>query len=223
MDAAKLITFEGCDGSGKTTLLGNIKSVLEGHGYRVLVTREFGSPHDSLCVKLRELAISKDIPMTELVNQMLFAAMARQHHEQVVSKARTSGEYDFILCDRGTDSNYAYAPVHGLQEETVQTLFNLAYSDIPRPDLTVYVDIDAELGAKRRAKRGNEPDRVEAKGIELQQKVRLAFLFRFLSILETAPASVAVVSAKEDKTPAMITKEALKAIAERFDLPISNI
>lgn len=206
MKKAKYITLEGGDGAGKSTLFYNLSKELK-KTYSVLETKEFGSLHDNLCKDLRPLAISTEYDTDELAGQIIFAAIIRQHHEKVIKK--NLDKVDIILSDRGIDSNYAYAPSHGIDEETFNALFKIAYKDAIKPDITFYLDVEPSLTEKRRAGREKEnfksfEDRIEKKGSDLQKKIRENFLK-----LAEKEARISVIKITEDKTPEMVLNEVM--------------
>ena len=61
------------------------------------------------------------------------------------------------------------------------------------PDLTVLLDLPAEQALARRAKTGQEPDRLEREKVEFFEAVRQAFL----KMAESEPARWLVVSAAQ--------------------------
>ena len=125
----KYVTIEGTDGAGKTTLFnGLVKYLTLNNRLSVLDTKEFGSRHSPACVALRGVNLNSKMKMAPLAQQLIFAGIVAQHHEEVVNPARKSGKYDYILSDRGIDSNYAYAEGHGLDPLDIQNIFNTIFS-----------------------------------------------------------------------------------------------
>ena len=181
----KYISVEGSDGVGKTTFIRNLKRFLKSKGLNVLVTKEFGSLEDRFCRKLRGIALSSTYDPDELAGQFLFGAIARQHQVKVIRKELKAKNYDFIISDRGLDSNFVYGPVHSPQnKDRLNQYFNLVYSDAILPDLTLLLDGSRSFIQKRLGARAKESfdkdgvDRVELKGEKFQRKVRKNFLDR---------------------------------------------
>ncbi len=172
MKFGKFITLEGGEGLGKTTNLAFIKDFLTAKGIEVIVTREPGGTE--LAEKLRALLLETEgeqiASETELL--LMFAARA-QHLENVIKPALAKGQW--ILCDRFTDSTYAYQgggrkmPVQNIAwlEDFVQKAL--------RPDLTLLFDAPVELGMGRAKKRG-VLDRFENEQKAFFNDVRTAFL-----------------------------------------------
>ncbi len=167
------IAFEGIDGSGKTKQLSLLEDYLTRNNYSVLVTKEFGSPHNFACEKLREFALNSAYGFDELAGQFMFAACSTQHSERVISPQ--IDKYDFILSDRSVESNLAYCGALDHREFAHQLFF----SDKRRiyPEKIIYLDVDPETSWPRISAREQEQfeggtDRIEAKGLTFQKKVR---------------------------------------------------
>lgn len=212
------LTIEGTDGSGKTTLVkGLLSHLTEKLKKKVLLTKEFGSEHDKACSELRKVALNSKYNIDDVAGQIIFAAIVRQHQVNVIKPALEQKAYDLILSDRGIDSNFAYGPAHGLTNKEIATIFKPAYQGAVLPDLTIYLDIDPLLAAYRRTKRTAEQfsdggiDRVEQKGLKLQEKVRR----NFLKIADDNPDRVVVISITDDKKPEDVLAEVIKVLKER--------
>jgi len=108
MKKAIYICFEGTEGVGKTTQAERLYRFLLSKGFKVLHTKEPGSPHSPITMALRNIMLSNDydkdmtIPARELISQ----AIRSIHLEKIIAPALT--EYDFIIQDRGILSGYAY-------------------------------------------------------------------------------------------------------------------
>lgn len=212
----KLVTIEGTDGAGKTTLFEGLCNYLTmNNRLSVLDTKEFGSRHSPACMALRSVILNSNMKMTSLAMQLGFASIVAQHHETIINPARESGKYDYILSDRGIDSNYAYAEGHGLDPKDIQNIFNTVYRHFNTPEITIFLDIHPDLALKRRNGREIETfedggvDAVEAKGLELQHIARKKFLQRAREFYR-----IKVIQVTEDKTPEDILNEALNILGE---------
>jgi dTMP kinase len=81
------------------------------------------------------------------------------------------------LCDRFTDSTYAYqGGGRGLSLERIAALENFVQGDL-RPDVTLIFDLPVEVGLARASARGRL-DRFELEGRTFFDAVRGAFLKR---------------------------------------------
>lgn len=212
----KYVTIEGTDGSGKTTLFeGLLKYLIFNNRLYVLDTKEFGSRHSPACVALRNINLNSKMKITPLAMQLTFAAIVAQHHEQVINPTLEKNDYDYILSDRGIDSNYAYAEGHGLDPQDIQNIFNTVYRHFNTPEVTIFLDIHPDLALKRRKGRevevfeGGGIDAVEAKGLELQHIARK----KFLQIAEKTDR-IKIIQVTEDKTPEDVLDEALKILGD---------
>lgn len=168
----KFITFEGVEGAGKTTNIEFIAKKIQSAGHEILLTREPGGT--KLGEAIRELLISKDYPEmhhhTELL--LMFAARA-EHLNKIIIPALTMGQW--VLCDRFTDATYAYQGAgRNIDSADIATLETLVQGDL-RPDITFLFDLEAEVGLKRAAERG-EKDRFEQQHINFFNKVRNKYL-----------------------------------------------
>jgi len=171
---AKFITIEGIEGVGKSTNISAIKGFLEQHQIDYVLTREPGGTF--LAEAIRELLLKDHQenvdPVTELL--LMFAARS-QHLTEVIRPALEQGTW--VLCDRFTDATYAYqGGGRGLGSDKIAILENLVQEEL-RPDLTIILDLEPQLGLARVAKRG-DLDRFEKQQLEFFDKVRKVYLKR---------------------------------------------
>jgi dTMP kinase len=104
----------------------------------------------------------------------MFAARA-QHIHHVISPALAQGKW--VLCDRFTDSTYAYqGGGRGMDINLIELLEERVQSGI-RPDLTILLDIPVDIGMDRVKKRA-ELDRFESEKKQFFEKVRESYLTR---------------------------------------------
>jgi len=168
----KFITLEGIEGAGKTSALSHAQELLEEVGLQVHVTREPGGTpvaeriRDVLLEKVDELVT----PMTELL--LMFAARA-QHVHRVIEPRLAEGTW--VLCDRFTDSTYAYqGEGRGISRTTIRWLEDFAQKGL-RPDLTLLLDVEPLVGLKR-ARGGAAGDRIEQENLDFFERVRAGYL-----------------------------------------------
>lgn len=175
----QLITFEGSEGAGKTTQVGVAETWFKSKGLPCFVTREPGGP--ALSEKLRQLLLDNAhtvVADAELL--MLFAARA-QHIQQWIIPRLAQGF--FVLCDRFTDSSYAYQGAgRGFDIERIQYLENWVQGGL-QPDMTLYYDVEVTLGLSR-ASRRSEKDRIEQESMEFFERVRQGYLHRVTTFPE---------------------------------------
>ena len=187
MQRGKFLTIEGTEGVGKSTNLAFVADWLRARGIEVIVTREPGGT--PLAEEIRSLLLNKrEEAVDETAELMLVFAARAQHLAQVIKPALARGAW--VLSDRFTDATYAYqGGGRGLRKSTIEQLEQLVQGDL-RPDLTLILDIDVELGLNRARQRG-ELDRFESEAIVFFERVRAAYRQR----AETTPARYALVDA----------------------------
>ncbi len=146
--SGRFVVLEGGEGAGKSRSLQCLESHLENRGIDVICSREPGGT--LLAEELRRLLLSRRKesldPIAELL--LLFAARA-QHLAQRIRPALAQGTW--VLCDRFSDSSYAYQGVgRGLGSAPVALLEQLVQGTL-RPDLVLLLDVPPEQGGVRAA------------------------------------------------------------------------
>ena len=187
MQRGKFLTIEGTEGVGKSTNLAFVRDWLTARGLEVIVTREPGGT--PMAEEVRSLLLSKrDEPVDETAELLLVFAARAQHLAQVIKPALARGAW--VLSDRFTDATYAYqGGGRGLNKTVIEELEQLVQGDL-RPDLTLILDIDVELGLNRARQRG-ELDRFESETISFFERVRNAYQQR----AESAPDRYRLINA----------------------------
>lgn len=183
----RFVSIEGGEGAGKSTVINALRRALEARGERVIATREPGGTPLAEMIRglLLDPAHEPATPETETL--LMFAARA-QHVRETILPALDSGAW--VLCDRFTDSSYAYQGAgRGVDEAFIATLERDCVGIVPA--LTFLLDIDVAAGRARMQSRGGAPDRIESEREEFFQRVRAGFLSR----AETAPERVRVIDA----------------------------
>ena len=182
----KLIVFEGVEGSGKTTQLQRCSQWLEAIGLvegfagagkipPLVITREPGGT--ALGLELRQLLLEAGTNPTpqsiaDRAELLMYAADRAQHVEELLNPHLKSGA--MILCDRYTDSTVAYQGYgRGLDLTLIEQLNQIATGGL-ESDLTLWLDIDAEIGLKRARQRGSA-DRMEQADLAFHQRVQQGF------------------------------------------------
>ncbi len=167
------ITLEGPEGSGKTTHLPHLVEYLRGKGYTVFPTREPGGT--SIGEQIRDILHDlKNAEMHPHTETLLYQAARAQIVEQVIRPRLNIGE--IVISDRYFDSTIAYQGYGHQQDlDQVRALVNYATGGL-LPDLTVLLDIDVELGLRRKTKNGSEWNRLDAYTIDFHRRVRQGYL-----------------------------------------------
>ena len=171
------ITFEGGEGAGKSTQIQYLAEALKARGYDVVMTREPGGSPGAEAV--RHVLLSGGAEEFGVrMEAILFAAARSDHVEELIRPAVDAGK--IVLCDRFMDSSRVYQGVTGgLEPEFIRSLERIAINGMV-PDLTVILDLPAEVGLSRARARGNDrgvkPDRYEKEALAVQEQRRDAFL-----------------------------------------------
>jgi dTMP kinase len=165
------ITFEGGEGAGKTTLIEAIAQSLIADGHSVLRTREPGGT--KLGEHIRSILLQHTEEVSAYAELCLFLASRAQHILEVIGPALEAGKV--VLCDRFNDSSIAYqGAARGLGMEKVKEVCEFISQGL-KPNLTLYLDLDPELGLSRAAKARTQ-DRIESETILFHRKIRDAYI-----------------------------------------------
>jgi dTMP kinase len=183
------ISFEGIDGVGKSTQADLMENYLASKGLQVVRTLEPGGTE--LGKEIRHLLLHRKGEVSARSEALLYAA-DRAHH--VASKIRPAlDKGQVVLTDRFLDSSVAYQGAgRELDLTEVRNLSLWAVNNL-LPDLTVLLDLDAELASKRRGQTGQEPDRLEREKIEFFEAARNSYL----ELAKAEPERIFVVDANQ--------------------------
>ncbi len=166
------ITFEGVEGCGKSTQVERQRARLESLGHTVMATREPGGTPIAEAIR-RILLDPANEAMSATTELLLYEAARAQHVDEKIKPALSADH--IVLCDRFMDSTTAYQVAgRGLERQAVELLHAIATSGL-KPDLTIVVDVPAEVGLERVAQT-KKHDRIELESIEFHARVRDAFL-----------------------------------------------
>ena len=200
------ITLEGPEGSGKTSHIPYLVEYFREKGYVVFPTREPGGT--SIGEQIREVIHDlKNAEMHARTETLLYQAARAQIVEQVIRPRLADGE--IVLSDRYADSTIAYQGYGHQQDlEQVRSLIRYATGGLV-PDLTILLDLDVEVGLKRK-KKADEWNRLDAYTVEFHQRVRAGYL----QMSKQEPGRWAVVDAGRDWQS--VQEELRKVIAERL-------
>lgn len=152
------IVIEGADGAGTTTQSKRLAERLDAHWTCEPTDEPMGAEVDRL--------ITEDGYQAETI-ALAFAADRMTHLEDEIIPRLEDGE--IVVCDRYYHSSLVYQPALGADQDWVQALNRHAL----RPDLTVIIDIDAEVGMERIEERGTDDNIFE--DLDFQSKVVLGY------------------------------------------------
>ncbi|MFN2197378.1 MAG: dTMP kinase [Anaerolineales bacterium] len=200
------ITFEGTEGCGKTSQIPLLALYLRQEGYKVVTTREPGGTPigDQVRAILSDLTNTAMQPRTEV---LLFQASRAQHVDELIVPHLQTGH--IVLCDRFSDSTLAYQG-YGYQRYLgkIEPIIDFATGGL-KPDLTLLLDMDVEVGLLRRAS-GGEWNRLDAMDVEFYQRVREGYH----KLVEAEPERWVVINA--DQSVEMVQAEIRAAVAQRL-------
>ncbi|MEC4559195.1 MAG: dTMP kinase ['Conium maculatum' witches'-broom phytoplasma] len=140
----KLIVFEGLDGSRKTTLIKKNKKQLAKQNQEVITLQGLGSA--SIGPTIRDIFLTNPQlkPLTRYL--LSFANMLQIQEETIQPDLKTN---KIILIDRWLGSNFAYqAYPHNIDKN--YQMFNKLSKSFLKPNLTVYLKIEPQLGLARK-------------------------------------------------------------------------
>jgi len=165
----RFIVLDGVDGCGKSTQARHLVEALTRAGEPApLHLREPGST--PVGERLRELVLDAALEIDPGTEALLFCAARRQLLVQQVAPALAAGRP--VVCERFHPSTFAYQAVAGaLEEDAVLELLH-AWSGDPAPDLVILIDTPPRTAAGRRL---GTADRIEAKGLEFQERVAAGY------------------------------------------------
>ena len=99
MSKGFFLTVDGLDGAGKSTLVRAIEKWVRDVAKKpYIVTKEPGSPHNDMCVRIREMIVNKDSDLDDQAEVFLFMADRCNHVNKVIRPALDEGK--FVICDR---------------------------------------------------------------------------------------------------------------------------
>lgn len=171
------ITFEGIDGSGKSTQARRVAAWLREQAQPHLLTREPGGTPIGDGIRHLLLDHQAGANMSPRAELLLFCASRAQLVEEVIRPQLAQGK--IVLCDRYADSTLAYQGYgHGLDVATLRQILNFATGGL-QPDLTLYFDLDPEMGLRRRqqasASHSADWNRLDAMALAFHQRVRAGY------------------------------------------------
>lgn len=201
------ITFEGPDGSGKTTVATEICKRLSDLGYEVVHTREPGGI--AISEDIRNIILDpKNTMMDAKTEALLYAASRRQHLVEKVFPAMKAGK--IVICERFLDSSLAYQG-YGRQLGFDEVLsINLFAIDNTYPDMTIYLDVDEQVGLDRLSGREFK-DRLDQESIDFHHRVSEGYR----EVLRRFKDRITIIDAS--KTKEEVINASLKEILKKID------
>lgn len=203
------ISFEGGDGAGKSTQVKTLANALKKRGITVVVTREpGGSPGAE---DIRTLLVNGKPGRWDPLSETLLLFAARHDHiEQTIKPALSEGKW--VICDRFTDSTYAYQGAGGgLNRETIRRIESVSIGDF-KPELTLLLDVPVEVGLGRTQSRGGKEDRYENFKTDFHENLRQGYL----ELSKRGRERYAVIDAAAEQK--IVAEAVWQAVADKFRL-----
>jgi len=203
----RFITIEGGEGAGKTTQVGLLLAALARARVPARATREpGGSPGGEA---IRRLLLEGDGDRWDAVGEALLLVAARSDHvARLIAPSLAQGIW--VVSDRFADSTLAYQGYgRGLALEDLAALHRFALGNFA-PDLTVILDLPAEIGLARAAARASVDDRFERLDRPFHERLRQGFR----QIAEENGARCVLIDGSSD--PQTVHRAVLDAIVGRL-------
>lgn len=178
---ARWICFEGVEGVGKTTQTKKLAKFLRDKGYKVLETKEPGTPLSPLTMELRNIMLNAkyEEEITPIARELISQAIRNIHIKKIVYPAMN--EYDFIIQDRGILSGLAYgdacgndpallgflASLHSFDDKLTTDVYKI-YDDVVYLSGDVEKGLETALSSKQEFEAG---DAIEARGLQFMNEV----------------------------------------------------
>lgn|SRR5574341_196112 len=202
------ITFEGPDGCGKTTQLTLLGDYLTQQGYSIFRTREPGGT--AIGDQIRR--VLHDPTYTEMdfrAEILLYSASRAQHVYQVIRPQLETGQ--IVLCDRFYDSTFAYQGYgRQLDPGALRQITAFATGGL-RPDLTLYFEIEPEVGLRRRQRDLDaEWNRLDRETLEFHRRVYAGYH----ALIAAEPDRWAVIDA--DRPVEVVQKDVQQIVVSRL-------
>jgi dTMP kinase len=202
--AGKLITIEGIDGAGKTTLATGLGAALQDRGIDVRTLREPGGV--ATAERVRALVKDPGLRIGARAEALLYAAARAQLVEEAVAPALAAGTW--VLLDRFVDSSLAYQGAgRSLGIDAVGAINEFATGGL-RPDRTLLLTIEPDIGRARSRARAEPADRLEREDASFFSAIAGAYL----DLWRQQPERIRRVDAS--RPPDEVLEVALREIAD---------
>lgn len=203
----RFITLEGPDGSGKSTALKQLIKIFNQQTQDNLVlTREPGG--STIAEAIREIILNPDYPeMDDRTEALLYAASRRQHLVETVLPSLKADKT--VISDRYLDSSLAYqGGGRGLGIENVAEMNQFATENL-MPDLTLYFDVNPEIGLSR-IDQNREKDRLEQQKESFHERVYETYQ----ELYRRYPKRIVKINANQSKQ--RVVDDTIKAMKDKF-------
>ena len=198
-----LLSIEGIDGSGKSTLAHQLAHALREKQFPVLLTKEPGDT--PLGKQLRALVQEKNVPICPKAEFLLFAADRAQHFQDMIIPALE--QKHIVISDRLADSSLVYQGYgRGLCLDVIKHTNEWAMNGL-KPDLVIYLKIDAEVATQRIASRNL--------ALSSFEKEKQSFIEKLIHGFDTLLANRSdVITVDAHESADIVTTHAITAITQ---------
>lgn len=178
MNKGLMIVVDGSNGAGKGTCLRDIEAYLKDQGLEAVMTREPGGT--AIGEQIREILLDKSaVEMCDVTELMLFAAARAQHVRQKIIPAISAGKV--VVSDRFDSATISFQHyARGLDLGLIKNLNDIAVAGL-KPDFTIVLDLDPEVGLQRVASRGSDFDRMEKENLQFLERARQGYIEQALA------------------------------------------
>lgn len=170
----KFIVIEGLEGAGKTTAINVVAKILNQHNINDLqFTREpGGTPIAEALRNIIKNGLDNE-PLTDKAELLMLYAARIQLIDNIIKPALKAGKW--VIGDRHDLSTQAYQGGGRRLDTTFITILKQQVLGDFKPDLTLYLDIDPEIGLMRAKARG-KLDRIEQQSLPFFERTRQHYL-----------------------------------------------
>jgi dTMP kinase len=207
MKHGRFLSFEGIEGCGKTTQIAMLSEVLTKRKIPHSVTREPGGT--AVGEGIRKILLhSETIHLTAAAELLLFYASRSQNILEKIEPSLAQGEV--VICDRFYHASMAYQGYgRGIPIEFIEKLTDLVCGN-RRPEITVLLDIDPEVGLTRararNSKREEDEGRFEMEDVRFYTKIRNGYL----DLAAREPQRIRIINA--DRSIEEVHRDILQAL-----------
>lgn len=162
--AGRFIVLEGIDGSGTTTQCHTLVTLLTQAGIAARFTCEPSGGHIGVLLRQILSGAGDDVSREWDCMALLFAADRLDHVAREVRPALAQGIT--VICDRYDLSSLAYQWATSTAEASPVKWLQALNERALRPDLTLVLDVDADVAELRRAERGAAKELFERRDLQ---------------------------------------------------------
>lgn len=172
MKQGKLVVIEGINGCGKGTQLARLVGLIHGADKysTIFVTREPNN-FDENGMKAREMLARDGDPYENAKSAVKYFARNRYFHNTHFIRPMIRKGVD-VVSDRYWHSNFAFQHAQGIPYEAIAE----ANKHSKKPDLTLILDVPAEIAIERLRRRDGEQRRKFDINTKFLEKVRRNYL-----------------------------------------------